>query len=318
MCIYAEPDSIFPEIPDFEFLRPKKFRIKTMKMAGVISQGIVFPLSILPLRNKKYVLGEDVTELIGITKYKSEPDNSIPQPTWMKNPIVKKLLRYKIFRTILLPNKEYKGFPKFISKTDEENVQNLPYLFSEEFKNVPFAVREKLEGQSGTWFLQRKKNWFGKEIFEFGVCSRNIRKFKKDNSSFWKVAIKYNIENILKELIGDKNEWIAIQGECVGPGIQGNIYKLNDVDVYMFNYIEPKGKMDDKIAEVVMNSYSIRWCPLIDNEYYLPSTANDVLEYSNGTSLLYNTDREGLVFRNYEKNISFKARSPKYLLKSDT
>src|SRR5258706_55689 len=210
------------------------------------------PMATLRTVNNKYPIPEK--DRIGITKYKSEPDNSIPQPTWMKNPIVKKLLRYKIFRTILLPNKEYKGFPKFISKTDEENVQNLPYLFSEEFKNVPFAVREKIEGQSGTWFLQRKKNWFGKEIFEFGVCSRNIRKFKKDNSSFWKVAIKY----------------------------------------------------------------SIRWCPLIDNEYYLPSTANDVLEYSNGTSLLYNTDREGLVFRNYEKNISFKARSPKYLLKSDT
>lgn len=49
--VFAEIDSVFPEKPEFEFLRSKKFRIKTMKMGGVISQGIVFPLSILPKGN---------------------------------------------------------------------------------------------------------------------------------------------------------------------------------------------------------------------------------------------------------------------------
>lgn len=47
-CVYVEIDSVLPEKPEFEFLRSKNFRIKTMKMAGVISQGICFPLSILP------------------------------------------------------------------------------------------------------------------------------------------------------------------------------------------------------------------------------------------------------------------------------
>lgn len=71
-CVFCEIDSVFPERPEFEFLRSKKFRIKTMKMGGVLSQGICFPLSILPEGN--YKLGEDVTELMGITQYEPAMD----------------------------------------------------------------------------------------------------------------------------------------------------------------------------------------------------------------------------------------------------
>ena len=70
--VFAEIDSVFPEKPEFEFLRSKKFRIKTMKMAGVISQGIVFPLSILP--EGEYNIGDDVTEILGITQYEPTMD----------------------------------------------------------------------------------------------------------------------------------------------------------------------------------------------------------------------------------------------------
>lgn len=48
LCVYCEPDSVMPEKPEFEFLRPKKFKIKVMKMAGVYSSGICFPVDILP------------------------------------------------------------------------------------------------------------------------------------------------------------------------------------------------------------------------------------------------------------------------------
>lgn len=66
-CVYCEIDSVLPEKPEFEFLRNKNFRIKTMKMGGVISQGICFPLSILP--ESEYKVGDDVTDIMGVKQY---------------------------------------------------------------------------------------------------------------------------------------------------------------------------------------------------------------------------------------------------------
>ena len=76
-CVYCEIDSVLPEKPEFEFLRSKKFRIRTMKMAGVISQGICFPLSILPVKKdgSEYEIGEDVTDIIGVKQYEETMDN---------------------------------------------------------------------------------------------------------------------------------------------------------------------------------------------------------------------------------------------------
>ena len=70
--VFCEIDSVFPEKQEFEFLRSKKFRIKTMRMAGCISQGICLPLSMLPDGN--YEIGDDVTELMGITQYERTMD----------------------------------------------------------------------------------------------------------------------------------------------------------------------------------------------------------------------------------------------------
>lgn len=71
-CVYCEIDSVLPEKPEFEFLRNKNFRIKTMKMGGVISQGICFPLSILP--ESEYKVGDDVTDIMGVKQYEPTMD----------------------------------------------------------------------------------------------------------------------------------------------------------------------------------------------------------------------------------------------------
>ena len=48
MVIYIEVDSLLPEDnPMFEFMRERKFKVKTVKLRNVVSQGIIFPLSIL-------------------------------------------------------------------------------------------------------------------------------------------------------------------------------------------------------------------------------------------------------------------------------
>ena len=191
--IFCEIDSVFPEKPEFEFLRSKKFRIKTMKMSGVLSQGICFPLSMLPEGN--YEIGDDVTELMGITQYeptmdKEEIDNTEDNKAVKKYP--KFLMRMAWFRKLVLPKKQSKGFPSFISKTDETRIQNAPFYLD---MDCTYVATEKVDGQSGTFTLQRikGKHFWNKDTYDFAVCSRNLRKWKKDTSSFWTVAEKYNL-----------------------------------------------------------------------------------------------------------------------------
>jgi hypothetical protein len=318
--VFIEIDSLLPEKPEFEFLRKNKFRIKTMKLSGVLSQGICFPLSILP-QNREYNLEDDVTDIIGIKKYEPNADNKdVEEPKEInkkfQHPIFKLLFRYLIFRKLLLPKKQNKGFPEFISKTDETRIQNMPFILKN--KDIKYIAREKVDGQSGTFFLRRmNKKWFWqKENFDFGVCSRNLRLWKEDNSSYWTVAKKYNIKSILMDLIKD-NDFVAIQGECVAPNIQGNKYKVKEPDLYVFNLIYPDGKIPCLEAEEILAKYNIKWCPLIAKDFILPDTVNELLDFATGASKLHNTLREGIVLRNYEKNISFKAVSPEFLLKYD-
>ena len=142
-CVYCEIDSILPDKPQFEFLRKKKFRIKTMKMRGQISQGIAFPLSILGdetnigfhINNiisntdfEEMCLGQDITEELGITKYE------LPIPANMAGKV--------------------KGnFPSFIPKTSETRIQNIPYIL-EKYKGTHCYISEKLDGTSVTYYLK--------------------------------------------------------------------------------------------------------------------------------------------------------------------
>jgi len=68
LCVYCEIDSILPARPEFEFLKPRGMRIKTIRLRGQISQGICFPLSILP-EGSPIEEGADVTEILGIAKW---------------------------------------------------------------------------------------------------------------------------------------------------------------------------------------------------------------------------------------------------------
>lgn len=320
--VFVEIDSVLPEKPEFEFLRSKKFRIKTMKMAGVLSQGICFPLSILP-QDREYNLEDDVTVIMGIKQYEATRDieteetiNTQNNSKKFQHPLFKYLFKFSIFRKLLLPKKENKGFPDFIHKTDETRIQNMPFVLKN--KDVTYVVREKVDGQSGTFFLKKMNNkWpWQKHNFDFGVCSRNLRLWTDVNSSQWFVAKKYNLKSVLEDLIGN-HEFVAIQGECVAPKVQGNKYKVSEPDLYAFNLIYPDGKVSCLEGEEILKKYGIKWCPLIDKNFILSDTVNEILDYATGKSKLYNTLREGLVFRNYSKNLSFKAVSPDFLIKND-
>lgn len=310
--VYVEIDSILPEKEEFEFLRKKKFRIKTMKMGQAYSQGICFPLSILP--EGEYEIGQDVTELIGITKYDpyEEVEQDIRTPKDIKH-YPKWLMKFAWFRKLVLPKKQAKGFPDFISKTDETRIENAPFYLED--KN-PWIQTEKLDGQSGTWFLVKRhpEHFWQKPYYEFGVCSRNLRIWNEDNSSYWTIARQYNIKNILEQLIHD-NDFIAIQGECLGQGIQGNKYHINGYDMRVFNLIYPYGRIGSVEAKNIVEQFGLKFVPILNTEFIMPDSIEELRKIVHGKSELYDTLKEGCVFRSPNGQKSFKCVDPEFLLK---
>lgn len=312
LCVFCEIDSVFPEKPEFEFLRNKKFRIRTIKMGGVLSQGICFPLSILP-EGKTYKQGQDVTELLGITQYEGTMDVEKEGNGKKKRRYPKFLMRWSWFRKLVASFDKPKpgGFPKFISKTDETRIQNDPSVLSLEQN---WVATEKVDGQSGSFTLEKKKGLIGNQ-YDFAVCSRNLRIKKEDNSSYWKVAKKYELEKILKKLIGN-HPWVAIQGECVAPNVQGNKYHVTEADLYVFNVIYPEGRLGSLEAKKLVEKHGLKFVPIVEEKVsIIGKTVEEVLNYATGKSALYDTLREGIVFRSEDGVRSFKAVSPDFLLK---
>ena len=319
-AVYVEIDSVLPEKPEFEFLRPKKFRIKTMKMANVLSEGICFPLSILPAREKPYEIGEDVTEIMGVAKY--EP----PEDDWWKNltPAEAKkkpwlqtlpLMKYRWYRRLFGSKKIERGFPDLFPKSDEVRVQNIPDILMD--KNIKWLASEKVDGCSASYLLQRRKRFLLPDTFDFVVCSRNLR-LGKDDSHYWKVAEKYEIEKTLRAIIGDQ-DWVAIQGEIIGPKIQNNKYKRQNYELYVFNLKNPVLKQtwqrsSSIAAKELLEPYGMNFVPILDTYVTLPDTVDETLAIAHGQSKLGDTLREGIVFRSMDGVQSFKAVDPEFLI----
>jgi hypothetical protein len=310
MVVFIEIDSIVPEIPQFEFLRDRKFRVRTIKLRGQVSQGLVVPLSILPKGN--YKLDDDVTDVLGIKKYDPEGEQERKLLTQkadkVSNPIIKYLLKFKWFRKLYIKPKKG-GFPAWIVKTDEERIQNKTKMFEiEKELGTRFIVTEKIDGQSATYYLEKHGH-----KYEFGVCSRNIHLTKPDNSSYWTIAKQLDIENVLKKIIG-KYDRIVLQGEIIGEVIHCNKYKIKGYDFYAFNLIYPDRKVDTIEMASILNTYNIKHVPVLEVETSLKDSISDMVEYAKGNSTLLKIKREGIVVRNYIRDISFKVINPDFLL----
>lgn len=185
-------------------------------------------------------------------------------------------------------------------------------VIAEAARYMRFEVTEKLEGSSMTVFMHDG---------EFGVCSRNLELKFSESNAFWAAAIKYDIENKMRQ-IGFDN--IAIQGKLIGPGIQGNIYNLTSpefhvfdiYDIYNGEYLTPQLRRD------VVAMLQLNHVPVIMSDVMLPSgTAQDIvatiLDMAEGKSMLNDKqEREGIVFKSVIGGITFKAISNKYLQKS--
>lgn len=197
------------------------------------------------------------------------------------------------------------------------NCQTIPWLFgSDEARNTRWVATEKIDGTSGTWLLVQHRKAFGRRAYDYYVCSRNKRLVMDDGSVYWQIEHKYQIRDKLMNLIGDQ-EFVAIQGECIGPKVQGNKYKVTEPDMYVFNFItSANGRGSSVRARDMLGTRGFNFVPIIDTNFILPDTVDEMVAAADGTSVLNpKVLREGLVVRSADGKQSFKTVSNKYLLK---
>lgn len=323
--VYIEVDSVVPEKPEYEFLRDRKFRVRTIKLRGQVSQGLVVPC---PDECKSYEIGTDVTEAMGISKYLSPSEQSELQREdekikLEKNRLKKFMMRYSWFRRMFLSRKKKGGFPYWVSKTDEERIQNIPQVL-ELFKGCYVYVTEKIDYQSGTFtgkMVTRIGGVLGGLLpkrFQFVVCSRNLTN-NDHKSLYWRIANKYGLEQILRS-----NPALTIQGEQGNTNVQGNKYGIKEPTLWVFNIIDHERgyhfNYDEMSAFCQKHGLTpvplIAKCKLSD----IGSSVKDFVEYSKGKSVLADIEREGVVIRcveNGKKVLSFKIINPNFLLKHE-
>jgi len=287
--VYCEIDSFLPIKEEFEFLRKSSykkmgdregFRLKTIKLRGQVSQGLILPMSVFGDFGWTAYEGLDVTERLGIVKY--EP----PIPAELSGKV--------------------KGnFPSFLRKTDEERVQNLTKEY-EEYKTLgrKFYVTEKLDGSSATFYYKDGV---------FGVCSRNLELLETEGNTFWKVARELDLEDKMKNFGGN----ISLQGELIGEGIQGNPYKIKGQTVKFFNLFDIDSQEYQSLEHLgrALGIMGLKMVPIVDEFFVLPDSIEKLLKYAEDKSVLNSKfDREGVVIRSNDRTISFKVISNKFLL----
>jgi RNA ligase (TIGR02306 family) len=259
-------------------------RLRTVRLRGEISQGLLLPLKHLTNWGADLVEGSDVTAELGIQKY--EP----PIPAQLAG--------------------EVRGmFPSWIPRSDQERIQNLTKEISEwATQGLTFEISEKLEGSSCTIYSTD-----GDE----GVCSRNLNLKPSDTNSFWHVATR---DQLLEKIAGLN---IALQGELIGEGIQGNIYKLKGQQFFVYDiydiragrYYTPTERREFCRTAEIQHVPVLAGCG--DKDLGTGSVA-DILIWAEGKSALNTgTEREGIVFKcNQDPAIHFKTISNRYLIRT--
>ena len=335
--VYFEVDSKVPETDErFAFLEKRHYKVKTLKMCKVLSQGLIMPITAFP-ELQDLEVGTDVTELLKVTyaeagdekHKKTDPDakyKSMAQrhKNIFKQPWARWMMRRKWGKKVMFfffgkKKDNPRGFPSFISKTDEERIENVPWRLTEDRE---WLTTEKLDGTSCTYALRRIKRKIRKDAYEFYVCSRNVRQQDEnqqtyhDHNIYWDLAFKYNIEAHLKEYLErwPEHEWVCIQGEGVGS-VQGNPLKLKEDDLYIFKFkTSTYGRHSSNEGKDIKEGWCMKWVPIIGKQK-LPKTMEEMKASAEGKSVVNpNVMREGLVYRSLDGKESFKNVSNTYLL----
>lgn len=342
MCVYFEVDSKVPNTDErFAFLEKRNYKVKTIKMCKVFSQGLLMPISLFPEIGENPEVHTDVTDLLKV-KYAVDEDNerknnkinrdkkyqsmSARHSKLFRKPLFRWLMRREWGRKLLFlffgkKRDNPRGWPthfQYIHKTDEERVENMPWVLGYE---RPLIVTEKLDGTSTTFILERKNK---KNKYEFYVLSRNVRQADEkqecyhDHNIYWDMAFKYDIENKLRTYLENNPdlEYVCIQGESVGS-VQGNPLKLSEDDFYAFNFIDSKhGRYDSINGRAVAEAMDIKWVPILNDSFMMPNDMEEFKEMATAHSVVNPTVmREGIVLRDPTNDFSFKNVSREYLMK---
>lgn len=357
-AVYFEIDSkVDCTKPEFAFLISKHGKIKTQKYTfggkgNFISQGLLMSFddfideegrmpAWLAALNLSRANGADIvytflTKDLGVT-YAEAEDNKRKansgdkykkmaqrHPKLFKKGFIRWLMKYKFGRNLLFfffgKKKDKKnGWPNWVAKTDEERIQNMPWILE---SNDLWVATEKIDGTSTTFSLKR-----GRFKNQFFICSRNVVFDEPDKKCFYEtnvyteMAEKYNIREVLEDILlsHPEYEWVTLQGETYGDGIQKRNYSLTDGEHRFagFNFVTSKegrwGTIDAK--NLIEGEYNIPWVPVIDDCVKLPNSVDELLDDATGTSVLDEGMREGIVFRSLDGQRSFKAVSNEFLLK---
>ena len=358
--VYFEIDAQLPEIEPFasmEFLKSKHYKIKSQKIRGEISQGLLMPISafgwvkefanfeddycgVLEPDGARHILEDDsrfLTKFFNVTysvsednqrkapsmdKYKrmAQRNSKIARTFWWRW-LYRRDWGKKLLFTFFGKKKDKKGgWPSWVVKTDEERVQNMPWLFAN--AGSEWIATEKIDGTSTTFTMRgmgRKR--------EFYVCSRNVVFDKPDKKCFYEtnvyteMAEKYHIEEVLANILAHDPdlEFITIQAETFGVGVQRRDYGMKNHDMRVFNVIYG---YKDKVVRLnpvegarAMEVYNIPFVPIVNTKFELPATCEEVLAICGGPSQIDGGMREGLVFRSLDCVQSFKAVDNEFLLK---
>ena len=292
LAVYCEIDSFIPTAIAPFLTKPGHYaktfegvegeRLRTVKLRGQLSQGLLLPMHVLTNYGADLFEGYDVSEVLGITKYEA------PIPAELAG--------------------EVKGmFPSMIPKTDQERIQNLSAELEQwKTENLTWEVTEKLDGSSMTVYVMDG---------DVGVCSRNLDLKRNPDNSLWRAALKHDLEEKLK--IGGRN--LAVQGELIGNGIQGNKYKMRDQDFYVYDIYDINTGRYYSPAErkAFVEVFKLNHCPVLHRATELLISVDSLLALAEGKSVMgtIGCEREGLVYKCNEKQVSFKAISNKFLLK---
>ena len=356
--IYFEIDSKVPEKEPFMFLEGKHFKIKTQKYktpSGYFwSQGLLMSAEDFgwKLHNDTIFMGDGLddyviekdflTEKLGVT-YADADDNKRKaksadkyklmaqrRPDIFKKKWAQWMMRRNWGKKVMFfffgKKKDKKSqWPSWVKKTDEERVQNMPWILQD--KSEWFAT-EKIDGNSTTFTMKG----YGRKR-EFYTCSRNVVFDKPDKNCYYETNVytemceKYNMEHVLDCLMTffeNANqrdvEFVTIQGETYGEGIQKRDYGLKGHDFMAFNLIvgfkdgEVK-RFNPLVMTIILTDYGIPCVPIVNKYFILPDTVDELLAIATDNSAIDGGMREGLVFRSSDGERSFKAVSNEFLMK---
>lgn len=295
LAVYLEIDSWVPtELAPFlskgkeprEFEGVKGERLRTVKLRGQLSQGLLLPIS-------------NCIEIAGCTSAIQEGDD------WTEH---LGILKWERPMNAQLAGMARGNFPALVPKTDQERIQNLTRSF-EQYQLDSWSITEKLDGSSCTFYLDDE------DVFH--VCSRNLDLKEDEANSFWKVARKFQIEDIMRR---NFMKGMAIQGEMIGEGIQGNQYKTQ-LDFYVYDmYNTHTGQYILPVQlKAACERIGLKHVPILCEATEIKEqTIDSILTFAEGKSVLNGSEREGVVFKsNTVHDRSFKAINNKWLLKNE-